>query len=180
MLARLSLLRPRLLPALALLAFLSAACAQTPAAFPTQVPTAQGPVRGQLAADSQTLSWLGIPYAQPPVGPLRWKAPHPAPARTAPLDAAAYGSPCYQLGTKSSEDCLYLNICRPNSPAKRLPVLVYIHGGNNIYGSGEGSWQAAALHLNTVVVTFNYRLGPFGWFLHPALRTGDPSDDSGN
>jgi len=59
-------------------------------------------------------------------------------------------------------------------------VFVYIHGGSNIDGSGEGSWYTVAHHYNVVVVTFNYRLGPMGWFLHPALLTGDPKNDSGD
>jgi len=86
----------------------------------------------------------------------------------------------FSRGTPSSENCLYLNIWRPDTSEQKLPVFVYIHGGSNIDGSGEGSWYTVAHHYNVVVVTFNYRLGPMGWFLHPALLTGDPKNDSGD
>jgi para-nitrobenzyl esterase len=162
-----------------LLAAMNCVAAETKK-FRTLAQTEQGAVDGFAIADFQTVAWLGIPYAQPPVGPLRWKSPKDPVKRTQTLEARSYGSPCFQPGTKSSEDCLYLNVWRPSRKQRRLPVLVYIHGGANIYGSGEGSWQAAAHFYNVVVVTFNYRLGPMGWFLHPALLSGDQKDDSGN
>ena len=146
----------------------------------TVVSTQQGPVAGHRDSRFSTLVWLGIPYAQPPIGPLRWKAPKDPNSHAQTIEANSYGSPCFQPGTKSSEDCLYLNIWRPASSETKLPVLVYVHGGNNIYGSGEGTWQATAHYLHAIVVTFNYRLGPMGWFLHPAMLRGDPRDDSGN
>lgn len=148
--------------------------------FGTLAQTEQGAVDGFAISDFRTVAWLGIPYARPPVGTLRWKAPRELERRDHALIAKSYASPCFQTGTPSSEDCLYLNIWRPDSQERKLPVLVYIHGGSNINGSGEGSWYTVAHYYNVVVVTFNYRLGPMGWFLHPSLLSGDPKDDSGN
>lgn len=148
--------------------------------------------------------WLGLPYAAPPVGDLRWKAPRPAQPWTAPRNALAIGNMCVQFPSLLSgagrspdghtpvgnEDCLYLNIWAPpfspdNVPAgdKARPVMLWIHGGGNSIGHG-GSYSGARLATDhdLLVVTFNYRLGPFGWFSHPALRSADASaeDNSGN
>jgi para-nitrobenzyl esterase len=146
--------------------------------------------------------WRGIPYAQPPVGPLRWGAPQPAESWTDTRVALAPGSPCTQYtspfggvagkdGTVvGSENCLYLNIYAPQvaedavpSGDARWPVMVWIHGGGNSVGEAgfyDGGHLAAAEHV--VVVTLNYRLGPFGWFRHAALRAdaGDAEERSGN
>ena len=149
-------------------------------AFGTTVRTEQGAVQGFRIADFATVAWQGIPYARPPVGNLRWKAPMPPGHWNGVRAATSYGSPCSQGSSRGSEDCLYLNVWRPDSGADHLPVLVFIHGGSNIGGSGEGSWYTAAHSYNVVVVTLNYRLGPMGWFSHPALKTGDRKDDSGN
>ena len=78
--------------------------------FPTQVATWQGPVQGFLIEDFSTVAWLGVPYAQPPVDSLRWKAPRDPALRSGVLDASAYGSRCLQGSPASSEDCLYLNV----------------------------------------------------------------------
>jgi para-nitrobenzyl esterase len=148
--------------------------------FGTLVQTEQGKVEGFLIHDFHTVAWLGIPYAQPPVGTQRWKAPQDTAVRDHLLSTKSYGHPCSQQDPKSSEDCLYLNIWRPDSDETKLPVFVYIHGGSNLDGSGEGSWHSVARHYNVVTITLNYRLGPMGWFLHPALMTGNPEGDSGN
>jgi para-nitrobenzyl esterase len=158
-----------------------------------------------FAADHETHAWLGIPYARPPVGDLRWRAPQPTDAWADTLDALAFGSPCVQLssdlggvaevdaeGFVGSEDCLYLNVWSPRREADvlasedpRWPVMVWIHGGDNRTGHG-GSPMFDGAHLagseNVVVVSFNYRLGPFGWFSHPALRgtAADSAEASGN
>lgn len=170
-------IRRSLFPILAIFALTPVWVASQP--LPTRISTLDGPVDG-ISQPLSTVGWLGIPYAQPPVQALRWRAPQPLTPRSTPLAAHHFGSPCFQPGTASSEDCLFLNIWRPQTRSQKLPVLVYIHGGNNIYGSGDGTWYAAAHFFNAVVVTFNYRLGPFGWFLHPALHSGNPLDDSGN
>jgi para-nitrobenzyl esterase len=148
--------------------------------------------------------WLGLPYAAPPVGELRWKAPRPAQPWTTPHNALAIGNMCVQIPSLLSgagrspdahapvgnEDCLYLNIWAPpfspdNVPSgdNARPVMLWIHGGGNSIGHG-GSYSGARLATDhdLLVVTFNYRLGPFGWFSHPALRSADASaeDNSGN
>lgn len=150
--------------------------------FRSVVATTQGDVRGFQIPEFSTIAWRGIPYAQPPVGNLRWKAPKHGVHWNGIRDAANYGNRCFQRRPTptSGEDCLYLNVWRPDSEDTRLPVLVYIHGGSNIDGSGEGSWYTVAHSYNVVVVTLNYRLGPLGWFSHPALKTGNRLDDSGN
>ena len=146
------------------------------------VNTRHGPVQGSPDA-LDTWSWKGIPYAEAPVGELRWRRPHRPNRWHAVRAADAYGSDCLQpeaLGRFSgSEDCLYLNVWRPRSH-ERLPVVVWIHGGSNVWGSGRGSWYTVAHHYNAVVVTINYRLGPLGWFSHPALKNGSLRDRSGN
>lgn len=147
--------------------------------------------------------WLGIPYAKPPVGTLRWRAPEPPEAWQGTREALEFGSPCVQYGSvfggvagarpgrpAGSEDCLYLNVYAPRAagaevPAgsERLPVMVWIHGGGNSIGeAGFYNGGNLAATQRVVVVTLNYRLGPFGWFRHPALR-GEPATDldrSGN
>ncbi|MEM7020548.1 MAG: carboxylesterase family protein, partial [Pseudomonadota bacterium] len=156
----------------------------------------------QTAADSD--AWLGIPYAKPPIDDLRWRAPQPPDNWTGTRDSLEYGSPCPQYASElggiagpagtvlGSEDCLYMNVWAPRfinnevPPARRgLPVMLWIHGGGNTIGHGgsplyDGS-KLAARH-NVVVMTFNYRLGPFGWFRHPALHSTATSseDKSGN
>jgi para-nitrobenzyl esterase len=153
--------------------------------------TSEGEVVGFVAANAAT--WLGIPFAQPPVGELRWRAPLPPEPRQGPLEALALGAMCPQNRSPfsvlsgddgppvaGSEDCLYLNIYAPTD-ARGLPVMFWIHGGGNTFGSG-GEYVGANLASSqkVVVVTINYRMGPMGWFAHPALATGDPRDDSGN
>lgn len=175
--------------------------------------TSHGPVAGvDDAARSGTRFWKGIPFARPPLGALRWRAPRPPAPWTDVLDASTFGPSCVQnprlyspgnsntldasVGdnlrnghTPGSEDCLSLNIWRPASDADRLPVIVFIHGGSNVSGySADPLYDGAALarQAQAVVVTANYRLGPLGFFRHPALRDrtahADLSDDdaSGN
>lgn len=137
-----------------------------------------------------TLAWLGVPYAKPPVGSLRWKAPEKPDRWEGTRNTTAFCDACPQYENTvdiiGNEDCLYLNIWRPQTPDNDLPVYVYIHGGGNVGGTaGEAEYSGANLAhaADMVVVTLNYRLGPLGWFAHPALRTGlagDEHDDSGN
>ncbi|NUQ72367.1 MAG: carboxylesterase family protein [Polyangiaceae bacterium] len=194
-------IRSLFLPAL-LLGLLAAACdsASTPAtsggggggggggdAEPLVITTDKGPVEGSLTGS--TRAFLGIPYAAPPVGELRWKPPAPAAAWTDPLKATKPGRPCPQLSiltgavdTTSGEDCLTLNVWTPSiidgSPP---PVLVWIHGGAFILGSGGDpsySGQALSEATGAIVVTLNYRLGPLGFLAHPALKSEDPNHPS--
>ncbi|RYE38778.1 MAG: carboxylesterase family protein [Hyphomicrobiales bacterium] len=145
---------------------------------PLNVDTASGAVVGQTSDGLE--SWLGIPYAAPPLGPLRWQPPKPVEAWTAPLTADTMPSSCAQNGdlgvfarAGGSEDCLYLNVFRGAGAVRggqKLPVFVWIHGG--ALSVGEGAHYNAsklAMQGDAVVVTLNYRLGVFGFLAHPAL-----------
>lgn len=153
--------------------------------------TTSGLVRG-VARSGGGAQFLGIPYAQPPVGSLRWHEPLPAKPWTGVRDALAYGSSCAQpdLGLwnhaaaeRSSEDCLYLNITTPSwPPAKSLPVIVWIHGGGFMGGTGSDAFSndgTLAGH-GVVLVTINYRLGIFGFFAHRELSHEAAHHESGN
>ncbi len=149
---------------------------------------------------NNTFSWQGIPYAAPPVGPLRWRAPQPPENWPEPLPALKTASACAQhwssLGGQAgekgdiigSEDCLYLNVTAPRLVAttdnsKKLPVMLWIHGGANTIGTaGLYQGQHIAADQQVVFVSVNYRLGPLGWFSHSALRNtaANPADASGN
>ncbi|WP_019554956.1 carboxylesterase family protein [Propionispira raffinosivorans] len=130
------------------------------------------------------LSWQGLPYAKPPVRELRWKAPQKPDAWSGVFSAVKTGNIGIQ-GTKDaikgSEDCLNLNIFRPDSTVTNLPILFYIHGGNNQTGTSEElAPQKLAINTNSIVITLNYRLGLLGFNSLPALKTGNPLEDSGN
>jgi len=159
--------------------------------------TTEGVVIGAIHKATNTLSWKGIPYAKPPVGDLRWKAPQDPEKRLTPLKAVNFCEICLQYidhdnnpatpqVIQGNEDCLYLNIWRPRSKAADLPVYFWIHGGgNSIQWPLLSDTDASVLanKSNVVVVTVNYRLGPMGFFSHSALRTGKKGDersDSGN
>lgn len=154
------------------------------------VETRYGVVRG-FADQASTWVWKAIPFARPPIGELRWKAPRdPQPWDEIREETELSGRACQnRLLTDSiigSEDCLYLNVVRPQSAEKDLPVYFWIHGGSNtnqqpIHKIAHGANVAG--QSNVVFVSIDYRLGEFGWFSHPALRTGRPGDehdDSGN
>ncbi len=137
-----------------------------------------GPIEGTL--EGGVAVFRGIPYAQPPTGPLRWRAPRPYPAWTTKRLALSFGPICMQaqpngdagVGDEArSEDCLTLNIWSPNIRGRRLPVMVWLHGGGYTSGSGSAPlYSGAALAARgVVVVTLNYRLGHFGYFAHPEL-----------
>ncbi|NVM44253.1 MAG: carboxylesterase family protein [Candidatus Lokiarchaeota archaeon] len=139
-------------------------------------------------SDKNTWCWKGIPYATPPVGDLRWKAPRgPVPwlgtRKTKKFrNAAAQFMPF--LGPIGSEDCLYLNIWRPKSSETELPVYLYIHGGGNSIGTAATTQyygNAVAGKSNLLYISVNYRLGAMGWFIHPAVTgSGSSEDQSGN
>jgi len=151
------------------------------------VTTTFGQVKG-YESSPDTYGWKAIPFARPPKGDLRWKAPQDPESWTGVRDAAEFCERCPQYSYSGSvvgdEDCLYLNIWRPNSPQTSLPVYFWIHGGgNSIMTASSSSFDGVKLasKANMIVVTVNYRLGPMGWFAHPALRHGrDLKDDSGN
>jgi para-nitrobenzyl esterase len=151
--------------------------------FPTVARTKEGKVQGLLT--NNTLSWKGIPFAKPPVGNLRWKAPENPNRWNDVKQTFQFSEMCTQP-EGGSEDCLYLNVWRPDSKEKNLPVYFWIHGSNGSTGSAAlPTYDGANLAKkgNLIVVTPNYRLGPLGWFSHPVLRKGGESnalDDSGN
>jgi para-nitrobenzyl esterase len=132
-------------------------------------------------------SFLGVPYARPPVGDLRWRPPQPLPAWTGTRDALQFGAECMQgrgrAPVSMSEDCLFLNVWAPAETGfRRLPVLVWVHGGAFRVGSaGRPLYDGASLaRQGLVVVTLNYRLGKFGFLAHPALTHENPDGPLGN
>ncbi|MCZ0729266.1 carboxylesterase/lipase family protein [Mycolicibacterium iranicum] len=144
---------------------------------PAVVQTGSGTLRGVVAPGHRLFA--GIPYAAPPVGALRWQDPEPAPPWDAVLDATAFGPRCMQdltgdieLGRQTDEDCLSLNVWTPPVSEDRAPkpVMVWIHGGSFVAGSG-GIYDSRRLvsRGDVVVVTLNYRLGALGFLAHPAL-----------
>lgn len=145
-----------------------------PPADPAVVRTAAGSLRGNVAEDYRYFA--GIPYAAPPIGPLRWQPPAPAASWDGLRDATKPGARCIQnLSTdvdrrRTSEDCLTLNVWTPPPSDVRRPVLVWIHGGGFFNGSGD-IYHARSLvdRGGIVVVTINYRLGALGFLAHPAM-----------
>lgn len=144
------------------------------------VHTDAGMVRGVVESDHRLFA--GIPYAAPPVGPLRFRPPAPAPSWAGVRDATEPGPRCIQdpgadpeFGKQSDEDCLSLNVWTPSMTASPRPVMVWIHGGSFTGGSGkiyDAKWLVSRGDI--VVVTINYRLGTLGFLAHPAL--GPPGD----
>jgi para-nitrobenzyl esterase len=156
----------------------TAAPAPSEPADPAQVEVASGALRGVVASDHRLFA--DIPYAAPPVGPLRFADPQPPAPWPGVRDATKYGPRCMQslggdleLGRQTDEDCLSLNVWTPAptpSPERPRPVMVWIHGGAFVNGSGR-IYDAARLAArgDIVVVTLNYRLGALGFLAHPAL-----------
>jgi para-nitrobenzyl esterase len=136
----------------------------------------------------------GIPYAQPPVGDLRWREPMPVKPWTGVRDATAFGAICPQAagfnsqGAIVNEDCLYTNVWAPEWPSRsRKAVMVWIPSGGNIFGGvaagnpeNDGNDGESLARHGVVVVSLNYRLGSFGFFSHPALTRESPHHASGN
>jgi len=147
------------------------------------VATAGGAVRGKTVA--ATREFLGIPYAAPPVGALRWQPPRPAAPWQGTRAATAYAPHCPQppgaFGRAStSEDCLYLNVFTPaGARGKHLPVMVWVHGGSLRTGESDDYNPAGLVRDGVVVVTINYRLGALG-FLADAALTSRPGGPAGN
>ena len=162
------------------LALAAAAAALSTGSDATLVSIESGKVRGVAA--NGVISFKGIPYAAPPVGPLRWRMPQPVTPWAGVRVAGDFGPSCMQAGSASmSEDCLTVNVWRPiQRTASRYPVMVWIHGGALVQG-GASIYPADALAAQgVVVVSMNYRLGRLGSFAHPALAAEAPSDLRGN
>lgn len=155
--------------------------------------TDRGELQGKLSDDGQVRAFLGVPYAAPPVGPLRWKPPQPAEQWKGILAAESFGSRCMQAAQfqdmifhdpGASEDCLTLNVWTPRSAVEgaKLPVMVWIYGGGFVAGTtSEGRQDGEAFaRRGVVLVTLNYRLNIFGFFAHPALAAESPAHAAGN
>lgn len=157
-------------------------------ALAAPVATDGGLVAG-IEADNVRV-FLGIPYAAAPVGDYRWRAPQPAPSWDGVLAADAFSPICPQKGhyppeappEPMSEDCLTLNIWAPAAEGEKRPVMVWIHGGGLMNGSGSAPpYRGDALaRSGVVVVTFNYRLGALGFLAHPELNAESAHGGSGN
>jgi para-nitrobenzyl esterase len=155
------------------------------------VSTKSGQLRG-VARPGGGAEFLGIPYAQAPVGDLRWHEPLPAKPWSGVRNAAAFGAPCAQpdLGEwnrrdaeAGREDCLFLNVITPVWPVKKpLPVMFWIHGGGNRGGTASSALykDGTLVDHGVLLVTVNYRLGIFGFFAHPELTSESPRHASGN
>jgi para-nitrobenzyl esterase len=155
------------------------------------VKTDLGLVRGKTSADGKIDIFLGIPYAAPPVGPLRWKPPQSAAPWTDTHNATAFGSRCMQLPIYSdmvfedpgmSEDCLNLNIWAPAKNGVKLQVMVWIFGGGFQAGATSEPRQngETLAHKGVIVVSMNYRLGIFGFFASHELAEESPHHAAGN
>ncbi|HKV04312.1 MAG TPA: carboxylesterase/lipase family protein [Candidatus Acidoferrales bacterium] len=155
----------------------------------------QGQLSGLAGKSAEVRVYRGIPYAAPPVGNLRWKAPQPAASWKGVRAATEFGDACWQTPYPPafsiyesalpplSEDCLYLNVwTSAKSAADALPVMVWIHGGGFTRGAGSiaGYDGENLARKGVVVVTINYRLGVFGFFAHPELTAESPHHASGN
>lgn len=156
---------------------------------------------GQLSGTMQegVRVFKGVPFAAPPVGPLRWKEPQPVAKWTGVRKADKYGQVCMQRSSKQrfppnaaidmpdspgmSEDCLYLNVwTNANSAGAKLPVMLWAYGGAYTEGAGSMPLQdgAALAKKGVIIVTYNYRLGPFGFYSHPELDAESGHNASGN
>ena len=155
-----------------------------------QVKIASGTIEGTV--EGGVSSFKGIPFAEPPVGDLRWRPPQPVKPWNGVKKATEYGHDCAQipfpgdaapLGTPPAEDCLVANVWRPaERPAAKLPVMVWIYGGGFVNGGSSPSVYDGSQFAKrgVVLVSFNYRLGRFGFFGHPALTKESPDGLLGN
>src|SRR5580692_10209968 len=157
-----------------------------------QQKTADGVLEGVVSADGKVRTFKGIPFAAPPVGPLRWKAPQPVIPWRGVRNASEFGARCMQGNIYSdmvfhdagpSEDCLHLNVWMPANPTSaKLPVMVWIYGGGYQAGATSEARQDGGnlSKRGVIVVSMNYRLGIFGFFSHPELAKESGHNSSGN
>ena len=146
-----------------------------------------GQIRGSVL-EKAGAAFKGIPFAQPPVGDLRWREPAPVSRWSGVRDATGYGAACAQnsagrMSEGSNEDCLFLNVWTPEwPPVSRKPVMFWIHGGGNFGGTASSpNFDGESLaRRGVVLVTANYRLTLFGFFAHPELTRESPHHASGN
>ncbi len=173
---------------------LLAMAASLSAKSPDQVKTKSGTVKGSFSTDGKVRAFKGIPYAAPPVGALRWKAPQPVAPWATTLETTKFGARCMQgnvFGDMEfrddgpSENCLYLNVWTPLGEGKKhapLPVMVWIYGGGYAAGATSEARQDGEMlaKKGVVVVSMNYRLGVFGFLAHPGLAKETGRNGSGN
>jgi para-nitrobenzyl esterase len=174
----------------AVVAALLAASTATAAPWPPKVRIDSGVVAG--AATDGVLAFKGVPFAAPPVGDLRWRPPQPVTPWSGVRPALEYGHDCMQkpfpgdaapLGTPPAEDCLVANVWRPaDRTARKLPVMVWIYGGGFVNGGSSPAVYSGARFAKrgVVFVSFNYRLGRFGFFGFPALSREHPDEPKGD
>lgn len=161
-----------------------------PEAVSAQVSMESGSLAGNARDANGVLSFKGIPFAAPPVGANRWQPPAAVPGWAGTRDATNFGAQCWQsslsmapvavVNATSSEDCLFLNIWTgAASTSEKRPVMVWIHGGGFVFGSGAKVDGSNLARKGVVVVSLNYRLGAFGFLAHPALTQESASHSSG-
>ena len=177
---------------LAVIALKFEASSQSSNAFPVQVKIDNGIIEGNYNTHSGIQTYFGVPFAKPPVGNLRWKAPQPLDKWNGVKQTKKFGPRPMQtivfgdMNSRSdgvSEDCLYLNVWTPaKRNTKDLPVLVYFYGGGNVAGdASEPRYDGESMaKKGIVVITCNYRLNIFGFFSHPELSKESPYKASGN
>ncbi|HEX5290261.1 MAG TPA: carboxylesterase family protein, partial [Streptosporangiaceae bacterium] len=165
-------------------ALMAAGSAGASSAIGPVAATAGGAVRGMTV--NSTEEFLGLPYAAPPTGALRWQPPAPPAPWSGVREAVTFAPHCPQPPTpfgmaSKSEDCLYLNVFAPAHATGNLPVMVWIHGGAFLVGESNDYDPAALVRRGVVVVTLNYRLGALGFLADSALasRPGGPSGNYG-
>ncbi|NKJ42257.1 carboxylesterase family protein [Novosphingobium sp. SG720] len=170
----------------------TAASAHTPTRRPSVVTVTGGKVAGRATAVPGVTAWLGIPYAAPPVGPMRWRPPGPVQPWRGVRPGDRFGaSPCAmpqsfdgpdQRVPGMSEDCLTLNVWAPPRADKPRPVMVWIYGGAYVSGTTDDPrYDGAAMAGQDVIfVSINYRVGILGFFAHPELASESPDGVSGN
>ena len=150
----------------------------------TVIKTQYGLIKGKIDKINNVVVWTGIPYAKTPTGELRWKKPVDPDKWDGILNTTKASNIAFQLSENKiigSDDCLNLNIYRPNNKTTNLPVIVYIHGGNNQVGKAEEiTGNTFVNDVDAIFISINYRLGPLGFNPLPALQTGDKLEDSGN
>lgn len=148
--------------------------------------TQKGNVKGIKISSGKAMAWYGIPYAASTAGANRWRAPQPVTAWTDTRDATVQSqnavtySKTSAIGYTGTEDCLYVNVYRPYTASKNLPVLVYLHGGSNTTGTANLDFGNMAASMGVVIVSVSFRVGAFGYLSHPALMDGTPEENSGN
>lgn len=156
----------------------------------------QGPVLG-FTSETGAHVWRAVPYGADTSGENRWRAPRPAPTRSETYEALDFGPVCPQIATpftpvpsfvngalEGSEDCLTFDIyAPPDAVGKNLPVMMWIHGGGNVSGTSQlYVGDRLAVNEDVIIMAVQYRLGPLGWFSHPALRdtAQTPADKAAN